>query len=104
MLGARGGMLAWGIDLGLGLTTRLPYQGVAVLLLFALLSGNLITSTLIMLLYGICRGVAVALAIVWSGEDHSDACRVLSGARSRLSQAAGLAALLSVAGLVAVSI
>src|ERR1041384_8464358 len=40
-LGHYPGIFAWGLDLGLGLTTRLPYPSLLVLPLAALLTGHL---------------------------------------------------------------
>src|SRR6188474_1988413 len=40
-LGHYPGIFAWGFDLGLGVSTRIPYQSLLVLPLAALLSGNL---------------------------------------------------------------
>src|SRR6187549_2324662 len=46
------GIFAWGFDLGLGITTRIPYQSLLVLPLAALLSGNLGAAVAIMATYG----------------------------------------------------
>src|SRR5947208_4901052 len=54
-LGHYPGIFAWGFDLGLGVTTRIPYQSLLVLPLAALLSGNLAAAVAIMTAYGAAR-------------------------------------------------
>ena len=55
-LGHYPGIFAWGFDLGLGITTRIPYQTVLVLPLAALLAGDLATAVAITTVYGSLAG------------------------------------------------
>lgn len=54
---------AWGFDLGLGVTTRLPNQAFLALPLAAVLVGDLGFAVAVMALYGLSRALTVAAAI-----------------------------------------
>lgn len=73
-LGERPAMFAWGFDLGLGVTTRLPYHSLLVLLAFALLSGQFWTPVLVMALYGIARTSVVWGTVLAAGPRFAEAC------------------------------
>ena len=51
-LGHYPGIFGWGFDLGLGITTRIPYQSLLVLPLAAMLSGSLPKAVAITTVYG----------------------------------------------------
>src|SRR6185503_20323585 len=73
-LGHYPGIFAWGFDLGLGITTRIPYQTLLVLPLAALLSGNLGAAVAIMATYGFARALAVVIAVSAARGDFVAAC------------------------------
>lgn len=69
------GIFGWGFDLGLGITTRIPYQSLLVLPIAALLSGDLGTAVAITAVYGAARATAVVAAVASTpGEDYAAAC------------------------------
>jgi hypothetical protein len=73
-LGHYPAVFGWGFDLGLGVTTRIPYQSLLVLPLAALLAGDLAAAVAIMAVYGASRALAVVAAISAAGSDYSAAC------------------------------
>src|SRR6184192_3446106 len=73
-LGQYPGIFSWGFDLGLGVTTRIPYQSLLVLPIAALLAGDLAAAVAIMAVYGASRALAVAATISAAGSDYPAAC------------------------------
>jgi hypothetical protein len=73
-LGHYPGIFGWGFDLGLGVSTRIPYQSLLVLPLAALLAGDLPTAIAITGTYGAARALAVVATVSAAGEDFAGAC------------------------------
>jgi hypothetical protein len=92
-LGHYPGIFGWGFDLGLGLTTRIPYQSLLVLPLAALLSGNLPEAVAITTVYGASRALAVVAAISAGGDDFPAACNAIQTRVVSLKSLVGVAAL-----------
>src|SRR5437867_1626443 len=101
-LGHYPGIFAWGFDLGLGVTTRIPYQSLLVLPCAALLSGNLAAALAIMAVYGASRALAVAAAISAAGSDYAAACDAIQTRVQPLKRIVGATALV-IAGLIVIS-
>jgi len=101
-LGHYPGIFAWGFDLGLGVTTRIPYQSLLVLPFAALLSGNLAAALAIMAVYGASRALAVAAAISAAGSDYAAACDAIQTRVQPLKRIVGATALV-IAGLIVIS-
>jgi hypothetical protein len=99
-LGHYPGIFAWGLDLGLGLTTRIPYQSLLVLPLAALLAGNLPTAVAITTVYGVSRAFAVVAAVSAGGDDFPATCDVIQKRVFSLKSLVGAAALLLAAAIV----
>jgi hypothetical protein len=99
-LGHYPGIFAWGLDLGLGLTTRIPYQSLLVLPLAALLAGNLATAVAITTVYGVSRAFAVVAAVSAGGDDFPATCDVIQKRVFSLKSLVGAAALLLAAAIV----
>jgi hypothetical protein len=92
-LGHYPGIFAWGFDLGLGVSTRIPYQTLLVLPLAALLSGNLGAAVVIMAAYGFARALAVVIAVSAARGDFAAACDVIQERLIGLKRVVGLVAL-----------
>jgi hypothetical protein len=92
-LGHYPGIFGWGFDLGLGITTRIPYQSLLVLPLAALLSGNLAAAVAITTVYGASRALAVVAAISAGGDDFPAACNAIQTRVLSLKALVGVAAL-----------
>ena len=99
-LGHYPGIFAWGLDLGLGLTTRIPYQSLLVLPLAALLTGNLAAAVAITTVYGVSRAFAVVAAVSAGGDDFPATCDVIQKRVFSLKSLVGAAALLLAAAIV----
>jgi hypothetical protein len=99
-LGNYPGIFAWGFDLGLGVTTRIPYQSLLVLPLAALLSGNLGTAVAITGTYGAARALAVAVAVSAARGDFVAACDAIQTRLLPLKRVIGIAALVFAALIV----
>jgi hypothetical protein len=99
-LGHYPGIFAWGFDLGLGLTTRIPYQSLLVLPIAAVLAGNLAVAVAIMTVYGTARAFAVVAAISAGGEDFPATCDVIQRRLFSLKGLVGSAALVLAAAIV----
>lgn len=91
-LGREGAALAWGFDLGLAVTTRLPFFSLVGVCAFAVLSGSTLLSVLALGAYGAGRA-ASTVAVVVSSADHGASCTLLG------SRAARTRVLLSTASL-----
>jgi len=92
------GIFSWGFDLGVGVSTRIPYQSLLVLPLAAALSGNLATAVAIMAVYGASRAVAVVAAV--SSDDFAAACDVIQSRVMPLKRVVGVTALVIAALIV----
>jgi hypothetical protein len=99
-LGHYPGIFAWGFDLGLGLTTRIPYQSLLVLPVAAVLAGNLGAAVGIMTVYGASRALAVVAAVSAGGDDFPATCDVIQKRLFSLKALVGTAALLLAAAIV----
>jgi hypothetical protein len=99
-LGHYPGIFAWGVDLGLGVTTRIPYQSLLVLPLAALLTGNLAAAVAIMAAYGATRALAVVIAVEAAHGDFTGACDAIQARVVSLKRLVGAAALVFAAVIV----
>ncbi|HEY6835676.1 MAG TPA: hypothetical protein VI142_04315 [Gaiellaceae bacterium] len=99
-LGHYPGIFAWGFDLGLGLTTRIPYQSLLVLPVAAVLAGNLAVAVAIMTVYGTARAFAVVAAVSAGGDDFPATCDVIQKRLFSLKGLVGTAALVLAAAIV----
>jgi|SRR5437868_4373805 len=99
-LGNYPGIFAWGFDLGLGVTTRIPYQSLLVLPLAALLSGDLGTAVAITGTYGATRALAVAVAVFAARGDFAAACDAIQTRLLSIKRVIGVAALVFAAVIV----
>jgi hypothetical protein len=88
-LGPFGAALAWGIDLGLMVTTRINYQAYLVILAFAFLSGNLPASILATGTYGLARAIGVAGIVEFRGVEWTAAsCDLINSKQHAIRSAA----------------
>ena|SRR2546425_1022278 len=101
-LGHYPGILGWGFDLGLGVSTRIPYQSLLVLPLAALLAGDLATAVAITGIYGASRALAVVAAVSGAGGDFVGACDAIQTRVVPLKRIVGATALV-IAGLIVIS-
>ena len=101
-LGHYPGVFAWGFDLGLGVTTRIPYQALLVLPLAAVLAGDLAAAVAITGVYGAARAVAVAAAISAADSDYAGACDAIQTRVRPLKIVVGATALV-IAALIVIS-
>jgi hypothetical protein len=101
-LGHYPGIFGWGFDLGLGITTRIPYQSLLVIPLAAFLSGNLGTAVAITVVYGASRALAVVAAVSVAGEDYAGACDAIQSRVLPLKRLVGATALV-IAALIVIS-
>jgi hypothetical protein len=101
-LGHYPGIFAWGFDLGLGVTTRIPYQTLLVVPLSAFLVGDLGTAVAITTAYGAARALAVVAAVASATEDYSAVCDAISERVLTLKKLVGASALV-IAALIVIS-
>jgi len=99
-LGHYPGILGWGFDLGLGISTRIPYQSLLVLPIAAFLSGDLATAVAIMGVYGASRALAVVAAVSTAGDDYGAACDAIQARVMPLKRVVGATALVIAALIV----
>ena len=99
-LGHYPGIFAWGLDLGLGISTRIPYQSLLVVPLAALLVGDLGKAVAITAAYGAARALAVVVAVSTAGDDFAAACDAIQGRLFSLKRAVGVGALVLAAVIV----
>jgi hypothetical protein len=92
-LGHYPGIFAWGFDLGLGVSTRIPHQSLLVLPVAAVLVGNLPAAIAITGAYGAARSLAVIAAISGAGEDYPGVCDVIQSKVGVLKRLVGATAL-----------
>jgi len=96
------GIFAWGFDLGLGVTTRIPYQTLLVVPLSALLVGDLGTAVAITTAYGAARALAVVAAVTSAKDDFPAVCDAISERVLTLKKLVGASALV-IAALIVIS-
>jgi len=96
------GIFAWGFDLGLGVTTRIPYQTLLVLPLSAFLVGDLGTAVAITTAYGAARALAVVAAVTSAKDDFPAVCDAISERVLTLKKLVGASALV-IAALIVIS-
>jgi hypothetical protein len=101
-LGHYPGIFAWGFDLGLGVTTRIPYQTLLVVPLSAFLVGDLGTAVAVTTAYGAARALAVVAAVAAATEDYSAVCDAISERVLTLKKLVGASALV-IAALIVIS-
>ena len=95
-LGHYPAMFAWGFDLGLGVTTRFAHQAVLVVPLAAVLTGSMWAAVAISAAYGGGRALAVAYAIMRTGEeDFGAACDQIQNRTGLLKRLVGATALVT---------
>jgi hypothetical protein len=94
VLGRTGAAFGWGVDVGLGVTTRLPYLSLVTLFAIAALSGSILASTSILAAYGLGKTLGV---VVLSGRgDPGRTCDAVIQCDRGLRAAASAAALCAV--------
>ncbi len=96
------GIFAWGADLGVGITTRIPYQSLLVLPIAALFAGDLATAVAITAVYGASRALAVVAAVSTAGDDYAAACDAIQARVVPLKRIVGATALV-IAALIVIS-
>jgi len=101
-LGHYPGIFAWGVDLGLGVTTRIPYQSLLVIPLSAFLVGDLASAVAITTAYGAARALAVVAAVVSANDDFPAVCDAIQGRVLTLKRFVGATALV-IAALIVIS-
>jgi hypothetical protein len=99
-LGHYPGIFAWGFDLGLGISTRIPYQSLLVVPLAALFVGDLAKAVAITAAYGAARALAVVVAVSTAGDDFAAACDAIQMRLFSLKRAVGAGALVFAAVIV----
>ncbi len=99
-LGHYPGIFAWGFDLGLGLTTRIPYQSLLVLPLAAVLVGSFPAAVAITTVYGASRALAVVAAVSAGGDDFPATCDVIQKRLFSFKALVGAAALVLAVAIV----
>jgi hypothetical protein len=99
-LGHYPGIFAWGFDLGLGISTRIPYQSLLVVPLAALLVGDLAKAVAITAAYGAARALAVVVAVSTAGDDFAAACDAIQTRLFSLKRAVGAGAFVFAAVIV----
>ncbi len=88
-LGSNGACIAWGADLGSGLTTRASYQGSLLIPAFAVLAGSLVLGVAIMVLHGLTRAALVTLTLQSSGDRWSESAERLVSSYGRFQKVVG---------------
>ncbi len=101
-LGHYPGIFGWGFDLGLGISTRIPYQSLLVLPLAALLAGDLATAVAITAVYGASRALAVVAAVSAADHNYAAACDAIQTRVVPLKRLVGATALV-IAALIVIS-
>ena len=96
------GIFAWDFDLGLGVTTRIPYQTLLVVPLSAFLVGDLGTAVAITTAYGAARALAVVAAVTSAKDDFPAVCDAISERVLTLKKLVGASALV-IAALIVIS-
>jgi hypothetical protein len=96
------GIFAWGVDLGLGVTTRIPYQSLLVIPLSAFLVGDMASAVAITTAYGAARALAVVAAVTSANDDFPAVCDAIQGRVPALKRLVGATALV-IAALIVIS-
>jgi len=96
------GIFGWGFDLGLGITTRIPYQTLLVVPLSAFLVGDMATAIAITTAYGAARALAVVAAVSSAEDDFPAVCDAISDRVLTLKKLVGATALV-IAALIVIS-
>ena len=99
-LGHYPGIFAWGFDLGLGISTRIPYQTLIVVPLAAVLAGDLAKAVVLTAAYGAARALAVVVAVSTAGDDFAAACDAIQTRLFSLKRAVGAGAIVFAAVIV----
>src|SRR5919201_3257975 len=99
-LGHYPGIVAWGFDLGLGISTRIPYQSLLVVPLAAFLVGDLAKAAASTAAYGAARALAVGVAVSTAGDDFAAACDAIQTRLFSLKRAVGAGAIVFAAVIV----
>jgi hypothetical protein len=95
--------LRLGFDLGLGITTRIPYQTLLVVPLSAFLVGNMGAAVAITTAYGAAKALAVVAAVGSARtDDFAAVCDTISGRVLTLKKLVGASALV-IAALIVIS-
>jgi hypothetical protein len=92
--GVAPGVFAWGVDLGLGLTTRLPALSFLALPLSAIAVGSFSLAVLILAIYGFARATIVTAAVALSRDRWVVVSATLAVHATLARRATGAAALL----------
>lgn len=93
---------AWGCDLGMMFTTRVTSYAILALPTYALLSGNLIGTCIVFLVYGVTRSLIVAMVVVRSDHDIGTVCQRLGDSQQARLRASSLASIIAVAAIILV--
>src|SRR6478735_9372437 len=101
-LGHYPGIFAWGFDLGLGVTTRIPYQSLLVVPLSAFLVGDMASAVAITTAYGAARALAVVAAVTSANDDFPAVCDAIQDRVLTLKKLVGATALV-IAALMVIS-
>lgn len=91
-LGEPGGIWAWGVDLGTGISTRLPFHSVLAVLVAAVLIGDFLVALIAMTVYGLTRASAVAL-VVGATTAPQSVCSVLNRNQPSIHAVVGITSL-----------
>ena len=102
-LGTDAAAFAWGLDLGLGVTTLAAYQAAVAIPVVAFLSGDLGIAVLFTAVYGAARAAAVGAVVLASNADIGDSCTVVSRATPALHRIVGVVALATATAILVVS-
>jgi hypothetical protein len=101
-MGHYAGIFAWGFDLGLGVTTRIPYQSLLVVPLSAFLVGDMAGAVAITTAYGAARALAVVAAVTSANDDFPAVCDAIQDRVLTLKKLVGVTALV-IAALIVIS-
>lgn len=88
-LGQRPAAFAWGLDLGLGVSTRVAYVSIYAIPVAAALSGGVLAAMAVMGAFGLGRTVAVAVPSLALGASSGDFCTRISHHQGNLNLLAG---------------
>jgi hypothetical protein len=92
--GERPALIAWGLDLGTMVSTRIPYQAALALPVAAFFLGDVGIAILLMAAYGASRALVVVLAVLLARGDVGRACTVIDQRAQLLSRLIGMTAIL----------
>jgi hypothetical protein len=82
--GPLGAVTAWGVDLGLVVTTRIEHQATLLLLAFALIAPEAGIAAIVLASHGAARAAAVGFAVIRSKEHFSEECDLINRRQSVL--------------------